>query len=424
MSAPNKGTVNIRSRRIQRIVLILGLIVLAVTSVGLAELIYPSLPSRSISMRFDGFIVLPKRASLNVLDYLIVNGRDLFIAGTSLGSIFKVEIDPGEQKTGKLIAELTGAQGVHGVAVVASKKIAFFTKGSDNTVGVLDLVTLKLVGSIPVADDPDAILYAERANLVYVANGDANVATLIDPDKRATVGAIQLGGKPEFPAIDPQDGLLYQNLKDMDSVVALNLITRSVVGRWPLNPCEGPSGMAIDSPHRRLFSVCFGNAMLVVFDLAQHRLITAIPVGNRPDSVAFDPLLRRIYTAGVGGKLTVIQQNNPDSYQVLENISTHYGAHTLALDPETHKVYVGYASLLTYPRIAVFSPLPSKGALTPTIMFRALLSWPGVQIADTPNAANSFRTIRVGPKLFAQVTDVKVDTPVERRKLSVEHTLD
>ncbi len=169
-----------------------------------------------------------------------------------------------------------GAAGVHGVAVVPSRSIAFFTKGGDNTVGVLDPATLRLVGSIPVADDPDAILYAERANLVYVANGDSKVATLIDPDKRATVGVIQLGGKPEFPAIDPQDGRLYQNLKDTDSLVALDLVTRSVVGRWPLKPCEGPSGMAIDSAHRRLFSVCSGNAMLVVFDLARHRLIAAI----------------------------------------------------------------------------------------------------------------------------------------------------
>jgi DNA-binding beta-propeller fold protein YncE len=288
---------------------------------------------------------------------MTLNGHDLFVAGTSIGTLFKVKIDPDERGTGKAVMELAGAPGVHGVAVVPSKRIAFFTKGGDNTVGVLDPAALRLVGSIPVADDPDAILYAERANLIYVANGDARVATLIDPDKRATVGVIELGGKPEFPAIDPQDGLLYQNLKDPDSIAAVDLITRSVAGRWPLNLCEGPSGMAIDSAHRRLFSVCSGNAMLVVFDLVRHRVIAAIPVGNRPDSVAFDPLLRRIYTAGVGGKLTVIQQNNPDSYQVLENISTHYGAHTLALDPETHKVYVAYASLLTYPRIAVFSPV-------------------------------------------------------------------
>jgi DNA-binding beta-propeller fold protein YncE len=340
--------------------LIAGLMVLGVTSVGLASLIYPSVPSRSSSMRFDGFIVLPTRASLNVLDYLTLNGRDLFIAGTSSGSVFKVEIDPGDQRTGELVAELRGSKGVHGVAVVPSKKIAFFTKGDDNTVDVLDSETLELLGSIPVADDPDAILYAEGANLVYVANGDANVATLIDPDKRATVGVIQLDGKPEFPAIDHQDGLLYQNLRNRNSVVAVDLKKRSVGGQWRLTPCEAPSGMAIDSDHRRLFSVCSGNAMLVVFDLTLHRLITTIEIGSKPDSAAFDQVLHRIYTAGVGGKLTVIQQNNPDSYQVLENISTHYGAHTLALDTESYKVYVAYASLLTCPRIAVFSAVPSS----------------------------------------------------------------
>jgi DNA-binding beta-propeller fold protein YncE len=355
--------VNIKAGRIGRIMLFLSITVVAIASLGLVSLVYTSAPGRSSSMRFDGFIALPARASLNVLDYLTFNGRDLFVAGTSAGSVFKVEIDPHEQGTGRTVMELRGASGVHGVAVLPSKQIAFFTKGGDNTVGVLDPATLKLLGSIPVADDPDAILYAEPANLVYVANGEAKVATLIDPDKRATVGVIQLGGKPEFPFIDRHNGLLYQNLVDTNSVVAIDLITRSVVGRWPLEPCEGPSGMAIDAENRRLFSVCSGNALLVVLDLTRHRVIATMKVGNRPDSVAFDPLLRRIYTAGVGGTLTVIQQNNPDSYEVLENIATHYGAHTLAVDPQSHKIYVAYASLLTYPRIAVFSavrrPIPA-----------------------------------------------------------------
>ena len=345
----------IQARSVKRTLLALGIAVVAATSIALAALIYPFAPSQSKSVSFDRFIVLPSRTSLSVLDYMTFSGRDLFVAGTSIGTLFKVKVD--QQPSNTTVMELTGVPGVHGMVVVPSKGIAFLTKGGDNTVGVVDLATFRLIESIPVADDPDAILYAARAHLIYVANGDANVATLIDPDKRATVGVIPLDGKPEFPAIDSQDGFLYQNLQDTNSVVALDLITRSVVGRWPLTACEGPSGMAIDSAHRRLFSVCSGNSMLVVFDLVQHRVIASLPVGTRPDSIAFDPLLHRIYTAGVGGKLTVIQQNNPDSYRVLGNISTHYGAHTLALDPETHKVYVGYASLLTNPRIAVFSPV-------------------------------------------------------------------
>ena len=94
----------------------------------------------------------------------------------------------------------------------------------------------------------------------------------------------------------------------------------------------------------------------MVFDLDTHRVITSMKIGGGPDSVAFDQSLHRIYTAGTAGRLTVIQQNGPDTYKVLDDIHTHYGAHTLAVDPTSHKVYVGYASLCVHPRIAVFSP--------------------------------------------------------------------
>ena len=116
--------------------------------------------------------------------------------------------------------------------------------------------------------------------------------------------------------------------------------------------------MVIDSGQRRLIAVCSGNARLVVFDLETHRVITSLKIGGGPDSVALDPSFHRIYSARRAGKLTVIQQDGLDSYRVLDEIHTHYGAHTLAVDPVSHKVFVAYASLLTHPRIAVFSPKP------------------------------------------------------------------
>ena len=114
--------------------------------------------------------------------------------------------------------------------------------------------------------------------------------------------------------------------------------------------------MAIDSAQQRIFAVCSGNARLVVFDLETHRVITSLKIGGGPDSVAFDQTLHRIYSAGKAGKLTVIQQDGPNAYRVLDEISTHYGAHTLAVDPVSHKVFVAYASILAHPRIAVFTP--------------------------------------------------------------------
>jgi DNA-binding beta-propeller fold protein YncE len=119
--------------------------------------------------------------------------------------------------------------------------------------------------------------------------------------------------------------------------------------------------MAIDSKHHRLFAACSGNSTLAVFDMERHEVIASLKIGGGPDSVAFDPSLHRIYSAGRAGKLTIVQQDAVDSYRVLDQIRTHYGAHTLAVDPVSHRVYVAYASLFVRPRVAEFSPLNAGG---------------------------------------------------------------
>jgi len=320
-----------------------------------AYLIWPGTPGKSKFMKFDGYIELPKSGPLNVLDYLTINNGTLFVTSESSGVLFKVDLDLNHPSR-STISELPGSGSAHGVVMTMDRNLAFITRSEENTVDVFDPTSLRLLARIPVADDADAILYVPSVKLVYVANGDAKIATLIDPEKRMTVGTVPLPGRPEFPAFDLQAGVLYQNLEDINSIVAVDLAKREVIGQWSLAPCEGPSGMAIDSEQRRLFAVCSMNAMLVVFDLESHRVIKSLKIGGGPDSVAFDETLHRIYSAGKAGRLTVIQQDGPDAYRVLDEIRTHYGAHTLVLDPVSHRVFVGYASLFAHPRIGVFSP--------------------------------------------------------------------
>ena len=341
-------------RNLRMIAAFAAVIVLCV-AVSAAYLICPGTPGKSKFMRFEGYIELPKSGPLNVLDYLTINDGTLFVASESSGTLFKVDLDRNHPSL-STVSELTGSGAAHGVALMMDRNIAFLTRSEENTVDVFDPTSLRLLSRIPVADDADAILYVPSAKLIYVANGDAKIATLIDPEKRMTVGTVPLPGRPEFPALDSQTGLLYQNLEDINSIAAIDLGERAVIGQWSLAPCEGPSGMAINSEERRLFAVCSRNATLVVFDLDSHQVITSLKIGGGPDSVAFDTTLHRIYSAGKAGRLTVIQQDGPNAYHVLDEIRTHYGAHTLALDPVSHRVFVAYASLFAHPRISVFSP--------------------------------------------------------------------
>lgn len=339
-------------------ILLSSMAVLLVLAAGFALwLVIPGKPSRAGSLSFDGYISLPKAKLLNVLDYISFDGTDLFVTSESDGSVYKADL---RQPTHTLASASTfpGEGNAHGVVVDPQSKLAFVTRSTTNTVDVFEPGSLRLVRHIPVADDPDGIFYLPDDGLIYVASGDSKLGTLIDPAQQSTVGTISLGGKPEFAVYDAAKHRLYQNLEDTNTVAAVDVKTRSVTDRWPVEGCERPSGLAMDFTSRRLFIVCSANARLIVFDPDQHRIVTSLPIGSRPDSVAYDPTLRRIYTAGTGGVLDVVQQDGPDTYRPLDAIQTHYGAHTLGLDPATHKVYVGYASLLVAPRLAVFTPQP------------------------------------------------------------------
>jgi DNA-binding beta-propeller fold protein YncE len=335
------------------------LVVALLAAIGLgAWLALPGRPSAAKSLAFDGFVELPEGhgvGPVRIMDYLTVSGRTLYAADETSGNVFKVSLDGGLTDAA---AALVGPPAAHGAAIDPQSGLAFVSRSAANTVDVYDPAALQLVKRIPVAEDADGIFYDPVHKLIYVVHGDPKAATLIDPQSRTKVGEIPLGGKPEFAVVDPVTRLLYQNLEDVNAVAAVDLGARRVVGRWPLVGCDGPTGLALDEAHRRLFAVCSANAKLVVFDLERHLVTATLPIGDGPDAVAYDPGLGRIYATGKSGVMSVTQQVDPDQYRPLDMVRLHYGAHTLTVDPKTHRVFVAYAALLVSPRLAVFTPRP------------------------------------------------------------------
>jgi DNA-binding beta-propeller fold protein YncE len=343
----------IMKKSLKAVLGILGAALLICVAVA-AWLIYPGTPGSAAHLAFQGYIILPKSSVLSVLDYLTLNDNRLFVTEESSGAVFKIALHPGVLPGEKDISTFSLEPATHGVVVDPVSQMAYVTRSEANTVDLFDPATMKLSKRISVAEDPDGIFYEPLHKLLYVASGDAHVATVIDPGVAATVATIPLDGKPEFAAFDPKTHMMYQNLRDKNSVIAVDLESNTVAGRWALDGCDGPSGMSIDEPGRRLFIVCSANASMVIFDLNKKSVIAAIKIGGGPDSVAFDASLHRIYTTGKSGILVVIEQETPDAYHVIDTVHLHYGAHTLAVDPTTHMLYVGYAGLIAPPRVAVF----------------------------------------------------------------------
>ena len=254
--------------------------------------------------------------------------------------------------SGAVVSEITDLKinGVHGVAIAQDLARGFTSNGITNTSTIFDLKTLKPIGSVPTGQRPDAIIYDAATKQVFVFNGDSKDATAIAAVTGQPTATIPLGGKPEFAASDGNGGV-FVNIEDKNEVVAIVSRALKVVGRWPTTPCEEPAGMAIDAKASRLFVGCH-NKMMAVMETTTGKVVATPPIGARVDANRFDPGTALAFSSNGEGTLTVIHEDTPDTYSVIENVATEVGARTLEVDPNTHNVYLVTADLRPTPPTA------------------------------------------------------------------------
>jgi hypothetical protein len=255
-----------------------------------------------------------------------------------------------DEDTGRLLGEVTGIQGAHGTAVANATGHGFATSGNDRMVVMFDLKTFAVLGRIPAAEDADAIIYDSVSNRVFTFNGDAHSSTVIDPQAGTLVTNIPLGGKPEYGA-SAGDGKVYGNLTDTSEVVEIDAKTATVTRRWSTAPCKQPVSMAIDAAHHRLFSGCRSGVM-AISDYQAAKVVATVPIGMGVDGAAFDAASADAFASNADGTLTVIHQDTPDQYHVVENLQTAQAARNMGLDPTNHRLFLVSA---------MFGPAPAGG---------------------------------------------------------------
>ena len=243
-----------------------------------------------------------------------------------------------DENNGTLLGEVTGINGAHGTAVVSATGHGFATSGNDQSVVMFDLKTFKPLSRIPAAEDADAILYDPASDRVFTMNGDAHSSTVIDPHAGTLITNIPLGGKPEYGA-SAGDGKVYANLTDASEVVEIDAKTATVTRRWSTASCKQPVSMAIDIAHHRLFSGCRSGVM-AISDYQNGRVIATLPIGMGVDGAGFDATSGNAFASNADGSLTVIHQDTPNQYQVIQNLATPQGSRNMAVDPTNHRVFI------------------------------------------------------------------------------------
>ncbi len=258
------------------------------------------------------------------------------------------EVDVVDAKKGEVTGKITGLKLVHGIALAPQFNHGFISDGGANQVVVFDMKTLAKIGEVPAGMNPDGIIYDPESKRVFAFNGRGASATAVDAEKGTLAGTVTLEGKPEFPAPDGK-GHVYVNIEDKSEVMEIDSKALMVLNKWPLAPCEEPSGMAMDTKTRRIFSGC-DNKMMSVMDADTGKVVTTVPIGDGVDATWFDPGTKLVFNScGQDGVLTVIHEDSPDKYTVVENVKTEKGARTMALDPKTHMVYLALAQVEMLP---------------------------------------------------------------------------
>jgi DNA-binding beta-propeller fold protein YncE len=244
--------------------------------------------------------------------------------------------------SGETLGEIPNTQGVHGVAVVPELHRGFTSNGRSSTVTVFDTKTRAVLGEVKTTgENPDAILYDPASRRVFTFNGRGKNATAIDAESQAVAGTVDLGGKPETGVSDGK-GRVLVNIEDTNEVVVIDSKGLKALARWSLAPCEEPTGMAFDAAHRRLFIGCHNKKMMVL-DSENGHVVATLPIGEGVDANAFDAKSALAFASCGDGTLAVVHEDSPDSFRVVENVSTQRGARTMALDEKTHRIFLATA---------------------------------------------------------------------------------
>ncbi|MBK5189032.1 MAG: hypothetical protein JJD97_12375 [Gemmatimonadaceae bacterium] len=254
-----------------------------------------------------------------------------------------------DEKSGAQLAEIPGLHRTHGVAFDYHTGHGFVSASGDSSVTMFDLRTLKVLGAAKAGAGADALIFDEGSSHVMSFNGGSNTATIIDGVSGQSVATVPLGGRPEFATSDGS-GKVFVNLEDKSAIVVIDTKTNRVTNRWSLAPCESPSGLAIDVAHHRLFSGC-ENKMMAISDYDRGTVVATVPIGSGVDANRFDPGTGLAFSSNGEGSITVVHEDAPDKYSVMQTVPTARGARTMEIDAASHRVFTVTAR---------FGPAPEK----------------------------------------------------------------
>ena len=272
--------------------------------------------------------------------------------------------------SGKLLGKIDNTPGAHFTVIDSELDRGFISNGGAARLTIFNTKTLATSGEVKsTGENPGPTVFDPASKRVFTFNLNTHNATVINSKEGKVVGGFDLGGRPELVGTDAK-GNVFANLVQKNVVLQVNSWKMTAGQTWPVAPGVGPRTMAVDQKNGRLFIGC-ANQLLVILDSNSGRLISSVPIGPGPDDSAYDPETRLIYTSNGDGTVSVIQQESPDRYSVLETVKTAPGARNMTLDLKTKKIFLPLFDRGSPPAPTAETPNPRGNVIPGT--FRVLV---------------------------------------------------
>ena len=299
-------------------------------SIALVMFLMNSLHAQKTGMHITNVFPIPSPGGWDYLEVGPVNDWLYVSHGGQVNVLNK--------KTGDSVGVIPNTTGVHGIAFDIASGKGYTSNGRINTVTVFDMNTNAVLGQIPAGQNPDWIMFEPFSKKIVTCNGRGKNLSFIDPVMNKVTDSVDVGGKPET-AVSDGAGKLFVNVEDKNEIVEIDIKTLKVLNHWSILPGESPTGLAFDKRTKRLFAGC--EKLLMIIDATNGKVVDKITIGDGCDGVAFDDGTGNIFTSnGSDATISAIHEKDANHFELMENIATKKSARTIAVDKQSHMLYL------------------------------------------------------------------------------------
>jgi DNA-binding beta-propeller fold protein YncE len=306
-------------------------------------------------------VPLPGNASR--FDYQAIDpvGRRLYIA--HLGDSSLVAFDLGSQR---VVQEVSHLPSIHGVAIAPAKHLILATATSEKTLALIDDRTFQLQAKVPAGEYPNGLAYEPRSGRVFVSNNTGVGVGVVDVGTARALHGIDVRGGAGNTQYDAETGHVLAAVHGRSYLADIDPVALRAASRIDLRGVTTCHGLLVASSLRLAFAACRGaGPVLAVVDLSSRRQTKLLPLPPDVDVLAFDPGLQRLYAASEPGTVAVFAVSSDRDVTELGHGFVGPNAHSVAVDPATHRVYFPLANVRGRPVLRVMEPGVATTTITP-----------------------------------------------------------